>query len=90
MSLKAIAEEGLARLKAGETEHETERETRLKQVKQDNSCFTGGSAGFTPMKHGLRNPPIMTLVSLFHSLGVKRMKQACRRPLWRGLSGCRR
>lgn len=54
MSLKAIAEEGLARLKAGEMEHETERETRLKQVKQDNPCFTTPSARFTPVKHAKR------------------------------------
>ena len=51
MSLKAIAEEGLARLKAGETEHETKKETELKQVKQDVSCFTTPSARFTSKKH---------------------------------------
>jgi hypothetical protein len=31
MSLKAIAHETLARLRAGETGHETEEETKMKQ-----------------------------------------------------------
>ncbi len=50
MSLKAIAEETLARLRAGETVHETKKETELKQVKQADPCFIVGSAGFTPLK----------------------------------------
>ena len=50
MSLKAIAKQELARLKAGETTHETERETRLQQVKQPHSCFIDASARFVPMK----------------------------------------
>ena len=51
MSLKAIAEQELARLRAGEMTHETEEETRLKQVKQPVSCFIDASSRFTPMKH---------------------------------------
>lgn len=51
MSLKAIAAQELARLKAGEMVHETEEETRLKQVKQTNPCFIDASSRFTLMKH---------------------------------------
>jgi hypothetical protein len=51
MSLKAIAEEALARLKAGEMEHETKKETEVKHVQQGVSCFIGSDGGFTPMKH---------------------------------------
>ena len=51
MSLKAIAKQELARLKAGEMVHETERETRLKQVKQPVSCFIDAGARFIPVKH---------------------------------------
>ncbi|MGI8705018.1 MAG: hypothetical protein ACR2JJ_04370 [Sphingomicrobium sp.] len=48
MSLKAIAEEALARLKSGETGHETKKETEMKHMKQDlrrktagkGACFT--------------------------------------------------
>lgn len=50
MSLKAIAEQELARLKAGEMGHETEEETRLKQLKQPGSCFIDASSRFAPMK----------------------------------------
>ena len=51
MSLKAIAEQELARLKAGEITHETERETRLEQVKQPDSCFIDATARFVSVKH---------------------------------------
>lgn len=51
MSLKAIAEQELARLRAGEMTHETEEEIRLKQVKQPVSCFIDASSRFTPLKH---------------------------------------
>jgi hypothetical protein len=51
MSLKAIAEEALARLKAGETAHETKKETEVKHAERANPCFSGGGGGFTPMKH---------------------------------------
>jgi hypothetical protein len=52
MSLKALAQQTLARL-AGEMEHETRNETEMKQVKQTPvSCFTDPHACFTPMKHG--------------------------------------
>lgn len=55
MSLKAIAEEALARLRSGETEHETKKETEMKHVKRDpDSCFTGGSVCFMPMKQDSR------------------------------------
>jgi len=54
MSLKAIAEQELARLKAGEMTHETERETRLKHLKQPFSCFIDAAARFSPMKHNER------------------------------------
>ena len=52
MSLKAIAEETLARLRAGEVSCETKKESTLKQVKQEvGSCFINQPACFTPMKH---------------------------------------
>lgn len=55
MSLKAIAEEALARLRSGETGHETKKETEMKHVKQEpGSCFTGGSVCFMPMKQDSR------------------------------------
>ncbi len=54
MSLKAIAKQELARLKAGEMTYETERETPLKQVKQPVSCFIDAGARFMPMKHDER------------------------------------
>ena len=55
MSLKAIAEQELARLKAGEITHETKKETEMKHVKQEpHSCFTGGSVCFMPVKQGLQ------------------------------------
>lgn len=54
MSLKAIAKQELARLKAGETTHETERETRLQQVKQPHSCFTDAADRFVSMKQAQR------------------------------------
>ena len=55
MSLKAIAEEALARLRSGETGHETKKETEMKQVKQGaDPCFTGGSVCFMPVKHDSR------------------------------------
>lgn len=51
MSLKAIAHETLIRLRAGETGHETEEETGMKQAKQPETCFIEPNACFTPMKH---------------------------------------
>lgn len=51
MSLKAIAHETLARLRAGETGHETEEETRMKQAQQPETRFIQPDACFTPMKH---------------------------------------
>lgn len=54
MSLKAIAEQELARLKAGEMVHETERETRLKHMKQPDPCFIDATARFVPVKHNER------------------------------------
>ena len=51
MSLKAIAEQELARMKAGEMLHETERETQLKQMKRPVSCFIDASDRFMPLKH---------------------------------------
>ncbi len=54
MSLKALASETLARLRAGEMGHETMNETQLKQVKQAEPCFTDGSQRFTPVKHDER------------------------------------
>ena len=51
MSLKAIAEQELARMKAGEVTHETERETELKQMKRPVSCFIDASDRFMPLKH---------------------------------------
>jgi hypothetical protein len=51
MSLKALAQKTLARL-AGEMEHETRKETEMKQVRQPPvSCFIDPPACFTPMKH---------------------------------------
>lgn len=50
MSLKAIAEQELARLRAGEMAHETEEETRLKQMKRPVSCFIDASSRFMPVK----------------------------------------
>jgi hypothetical protein len=68
MSLKAIAEEALARLKAGETEHETKRETEVKHAQQADPCFTSGGDSFTPMKHdeaqkSAKNSPCFTVSS---------------------------
>jgi hypothetical protein len=51
MSLKALAEEALARLKAGETVHETKKRSEMKQVKQPVSCFIEASARFVSVKH---------------------------------------
>ena len=51
MSLKAIAEQELSRLKAGGDGDETERETRLKQMKQAPSCFIEVGDRFRAMKH---------------------------------------
>ena len=51
MSLKAIAEQELARLRSGEMGHETKKETELKQVKQPVSCFIDAASRFMPVKH---------------------------------------
>lgn len=66
MSLKAIAEQELARLRAGEMLHETERETELKQMKHHDPCFIEASARFMPMKHDsgqktAKNAPCFTV-----------------------------
>ncbi len=54
MSLKALAEQTLARLRSGDVGRETTNETELKQVKQERgSCFTDASLCFMPMKQGL-------------------------------------
>ena len=66
MSLKAIAQQELARLKAGEMVHETERETEAKHVKQPVSCFIDASDRFAGMKRPERqktavNEPCFTV-----------------------------
>ncbi len=56
MSLKAIAEETLARLRSGETCRETKKETEVKHVKQDaGSCFIERSVCFVSLKHDSRH-----------------------------------
>lgn len=53
MSLKALAEEVLARLHAGETPYETKKETDVKQMKQADPCFIGEPGHFAAMKQDI-------------------------------------
>ncbi len=51
MSLKALAEEVLARLKSGENGHGTESGTRIEHVEQGDSCSTEGPSCSIPVEH---------------------------------------